>query len=349
MKLSVIILNFNGYKDTIECVHSHQKYSPHGTEIIVWDNGSTGDDVLLMQKEIGDVATIVDNRINLGVGTGFNHASKLANNEILVLQSSDTEVASGWAEPIIQQFEDNKNVAACQPKILQYFNKNFFDHVGGCGGYLGCWGFPFTRGTIFNTEEEDKGQYDTVAHLHWADSACLAIRHDLFDTMNGFDERFFAYMDEIDLCCRLRKQGYDIVSVPQGIIYHKGNHKWSKLSFRKRFHLHRNNLLMLLKNLPPMQCMYVLSIRLIISEPAACIYYLYKRQFECALAIPASIFSFFYHAPSFLKTRTPGVHNIRLAPFSIVVAYFFRRKHTFASLEYTIILDSTSVKHAERH
>jgi GT2 family glycosyltransferase len=341
---SVIILNRNGTRDTIECVRSHLRYSPQGTEIIVWDNGSKKEEVQVLQNEIGDVAKIFECEKNIGVGPGFNSGAKESTGKLLVFQSSDTEVTAGWAEAILEQFTVYDDVGVCQPKILQFNNKDHFDHVGGCGGYLGSFGFPFTRGSIFDTEEEDSGQYDEVINIHWADSACMIVRHDLFTKIHGFDERYFVAMDEIDLSCHLRQLGYRIVVVPQAVLFHKGNHTWSKASFRMRFHLHRNNLLLLLKNLPALQFAYVLSIRLLILEPAAFVYYICKLQLACAAAIPVALVSFLRHAPAFWKSRISGPQVLTLAPMSIAVEYFLKGKRTFSSLNMPTSAESRKEK-----
>jgi GT2 family glycosyltransferase len=189
--------------------------------------------------------------------------------EYFLLLNSDVEVTQGWLAPMLEYMDSHPGVAACQPKLLSYKNKKEFEYAGACGGFIDKYGYPYCRGRIFDTVEEDKGQYDSVAELFWATGAALMIRAEDYRAAGGLDGTFFAHMEEIDLCWRLRSRGRRIVCIPQSCVYHVGGATLNKSNPRKTYLNFRNNLLMLYKNLPENELRHVMFVRALLDYVAA--------------------------------------------------------------------------------
>ena len=250
MKVSVVILNWNGCDMLRTFLPSVVRYSEgEGVEVCVADNGSTDTSVSLLQQEFPSVRTIVLDQ-NYGFADGYNWALQQVDAEYVVLLNSDVEVTEHWLEPMIAYLDAHPEVAACQPKIRSQRQKEYFEYAGAAGGFIDKYGYPFCRGRIMGVVEKDEGQYDTVIPVFWATGAALFIRRTDYVNVGGLDGRFFAHMEEIDLCWRLRSRNREIVCVPQSIVYHVGGATLKKENPRKTFLNFRNNLVMLYKNLP---------------------------------------------------------------------------------------------------
>lgn len=249
-KVSIIILNWNGQKLLEQFLPSVVKYSAtDNTEIIVADNCSTDNSINFISQNYPQVRVIPLPK-NYGYAEGYNKAISEVEAQYLILLNSDVEVTSGWLEPLIKQLDNNDEIAALQPKILSYRNKEYFEYAGACGGFIDKYGYPFCRGRIFHVIEKDLNQYDSPTDIFWASGACLVIRKKDFEETGGFDSSFFAHMEEIDLCWRLNAQGKKIICEPQSTVYHLGAATLSTENPHKTFLNFRNNLLMLYKNLP---------------------------------------------------------------------------------------------------
>ena len=245
MKVSVVILNWNGCDMLRTFLPSVVRYSEgEGVEVCVADNGSTDTSVSLLQQEFPSVRTIVLDQ-NYGFADGYNWALQQVDAEYVVLLNSDVEVTEHWLEPMIAYLDAHPEVAACQPKIRSQRQKEYFEYAGAAGGFIDKYGYPFCRGRIMGVVEKDEGQYDTVIPVFWATGAALFIRHTDYVNVGGLDGRFFAHMEEIDLCWRLRSRNREIVCVPQSIVYHVGGATLKKENPRKTFLNFRNNLVML--------------------------------------------------------------------------------------------------------
>ena len=251
MKTSVIILNYNGQ-------HFLQEYLPSvlqsiedvdDTEIVVADNASNDESLELLHRKFPQVKTIAFDQ-NYGYAKGYNKAISRIESEYVVLLNSDVEVDWLWLKPLQDFMDDNPDVVACQPKILSKKHEDHFEYAGAAGGFIDYLGYPFCRGRIFNAVEPDFGQYDNAIDVFWASGACLMIRRDDFLKAGGFDEDFFAHMEEIDLCWRLRNRGARIVCIPSSVIYHVGGGTLPMNHPHKIYLNFRNNLLTLYKNLP---------------------------------------------------------------------------------------------------
>lgn len=247
--VAVVILNWNGRNYLQQFLPSVLQSTYPNLRIIVADNASTDDSVPFLQQQYPSVQ-IIHNTTNEGFAKGYNTALKQVEADYLVLLNSDIEVTTGWIEPIIELMERDKMIAACQPKLLSYHHKTQFEYAGASGGWIDKYGYPFSRGRVFDVCEEDKGQYDDVQPIFWASGAAFFVRTAVFKAMNGFDDYFFAHQEEIDLCWRMQLAGYKIYVCPQSVVYHVGGGTLPKGNSKKVFLNYRNNLIMLCKNLP---------------------------------------------------------------------------------------------------
>ncbi len=245
-KTAIIILNWNGaqmLRTYLPSVVAHTK----GAEIIVADNGSTDNSLEVLAKEFPTVKTIVLDT-NYGFAEGYNRAIGQVESDYVVLLNSDVEVTEGWLVPLLDYLNVLPEVAAVQPKIRAWREKDRFEHAGAAGGYLSWLGYPYCRGRRFGRVEQDHGQYDTVAEIDWTTGACMCVRTKVYKECGGLDAAFFAHMEEIDLCWRMRNKGWKLACVPQSVVYHLGGGSLSYDNPRKTFLNFRNNLLMIYKN-----------------------------------------------------------------------------------------------------
>ncbi|HLN74099.1 MAG TPA: glycosyltransferase family 2 protein [Prolixibacteraceae bacterium] len=268
-QIAIVILNWNGARLLQQFLPSVIQHSQIGScEIIVADNGSTDESLALLKEQFPQV-TILDLKENYGFASGYNEALKHMDADYYVILNSDVEVTQGWLDSPIKLMETDRTIAAVQPKILSYHQKTHFEYAGAAGGFIDRFGYPFCRGRIFDQVEEDKGQYDSQIDIFWATGACMFIRADLFHEAEGFDAQFWAHMEEIDLCWRLKNRGYRIVYTPESKVYHLGGGSLAYDNPRKLFLNFRNNLWLLYKNLPGNQLFYILFMRMILDGVAA--------------------------------------------------------------------------------
>ena len=259
--VAIVILNWNGISFLQQFLPSVLASSYTNKKIIVADNASTDGSVAFVQTHFPEVE-ILNSPKNYGFAKGYNFFLRQIKADYYVLLNSDVEVTPGWIEPIIELMEANEQIAACQPKILSYHNKTEFEYAGACGGWLDALGYPFSRGRLFDAVEKDEGQYDDAVPVFWATGAALFIKSKSYHEMNGFDDYFFAHMEEIDLCWRLQRNGYFIYVCPQSTVYHVGAGTLAKGSERKVYLNFRNNLIMLTKNLPMQQLVWKIPFRI---------------------------------------------------------------------------------------
>lgn len=284
MKVSVVILNWNGCEMLRTFLPSVVRYSEGtGVEVCVADNGSTDASTDLLQRDFPSVRQILLER-NYGFAEGYNLALRQVDAEYVVLLNSDVEVTERWLEPMIAYLDTHPEVAACQPKIRSWRQKEYFEYAGAAGGFMDRYGYPFCRGRIMGNLEKDEGQYDTVVPVFWATGAALFIRRTDYEKAGGLDGRFFAHMEEIDLCWRLRSRGREIVCIPQSVVYHVGGATLKKENPHKTFLNFRNNLVMLYKNLPEEELDEVMRFRALLDYVAAFVFLL-KGQWENAVAV----------------------------------------------------------------
>ncbi|MFN8238357.1 MAG: glycosyltransferase family 2 protein [Chitinophagales bacterium] len=248
-KISVVILNYNGkgwLEKFLPNVIEHSTYP--NAEIIVADNASTDDSMAFMASHHLAIR-VIQNQQNNGYAGGYNKALKQIKSDYYVLLNSDVEVTPGWIENVMDFMLKDPLMAACQPKILSYSDKSYFEYAGAAGGFIDKYGYPFCRGRIFDTNERDEGQYNQSCEIFWASGACLFVRADLYHSTGGLDEDFFAHMEEIDLCWRLKNLGYKIGYCAESVVYHVGGGTLHKSNPRKTFLNFLNNRSLLHKNL----------------------------------------------------------------------------------------------------
>ncbi|MCT4012350.1 glycosyltransferase family 2 protein [Elizabethkingia anophelis] len=299
MKIAIAILNWNG-KSWLEKFLPNVLENSQSAEVYVIDNASTDDSVAYISTHFPSVKIVV-NQQNHGFAGGYNEGLKQIHSDIYCLLNSDVEVTPGWLDPVAILFEKNPDIAAIQPKILDYNRKNFFEFAGAGGGLIDNLGYPYCRGRVFENVEEDKGQYNDETEIFWASGCCLFIRSDDFWNQNGFDARFFAHQEEIDLCWRLKNSGRKIYYTGKSAIYHVGGGTLQKQNPRKTYLNIRNNLSMMLKNLPSGK-LYLIFIRLCLDGIAG-IYFMFKHGFSHTWAVIKAHFGFYAQLPGTLKLR----------------------------------------------
>lgn len=331
--IAVVILNWNGQKWL-------EKFLPTVIEkssmanIYIADNASTDDSISLIENNFPTVK-IIQNQLNEGYAKGYNDALKDLKEKYFVLLNSDIEVTNNWIEPIINLMEENPNISACQPKILDYNNKDSFEYAGASGGYIDNLGYPFTRGRIFDEIEPDNNQYDDVKEIFWASGACFFVRADHFNEVNGFDNDFFAHQEEIDLCWRLKIKGYQIMVHPRSVVYHVGGGTLDDSSPFKTYLNFRNNLFMLTKNLNFFSLLITLYFRLPLDGIAAVTLLKKKSGFLHLLAVLRAHLVFYVSIPRLLFKRqinTAKTNLVGKMGFSILVKYYLEGKTKFSEL-----------------
>ena len=268
MKVAVVILNWNGCKMLATYLPGVVEYSRDDAKVIVADNDSTDDSIRLLQTRFKDVEIIRLDR-NWGFAEGYNKALAQVDADYYVLLNSDVEVTYHWLTPLVEFMDAHPEVAACQPKLLSEKNKDSFEYAGASGGFIDKYGYPFCRGRIFESVEEDNGQYDYRQEVFWATGACLMIRAEDYRRIGGLDGKFFAHNEEIDMCWRLHLAGRKIFCIPESTVYHVGGGTLPKGNPRKTYLNFRNNLLMLYKNLPESELRPVLRMRRFLDYLAA--------------------------------------------------------------------------------
>ena len=326
-KIAVVILNYNGVYWLERFLDQVIKNSPEA-EVIVTDNASSDNSISFLKEHFPKIR-LIQNENNDGYAGGYNKALSQVNADYFVLLNTDVEVSSNWIMPVIDLMDKDPKIAACQPKIKQYHNKAFFEYAGACGGFLDKFGFPYCRGRIFETLEEDKGQYDNVMEVFWATGACLFIRTSSFFEIGGFDDEFFAHMEEIDLCWRLQKSGYKIMCQPKSVVYHVGGGTLNSSSSFKTYLNYRNNLYMLYKNLEKNR--FSIIFRRMALDGLSSIKFLMDGKPKHILAILRAHISF-YAKISTLKRKRSKLKKSNLDDFSIIYKYFVRKKKTYSDL-----------------
>lgn len=335
-KVAVVILNWNGRRYLEKFLPSVTKYSA-GYKIIVADNASTDDSIAFLISQYPQIE-IIQNKFNAGFAKGYNDALKQVNAEYYVLLNSDVDVTENWITPVISLMDNDKNIAACQPKILSFTDKTKFEYAGAAGGFIDRYGYPFCRGRIFNAIEKDEEQYNDIKEIFWASGACMFVRSSLFNDAHGFDEDFFAHMEEIDLCWRLKNLGYKIMFTPASVVYHLGGGTLNKINPKKTYLNFTNSLTALYKNHPNKGLWFKFITRLLLDGIAG-IHFLFTGQPNHCFAVIKAHFSFYKNfrrtslkRKSSLKIPTKlsllkGVYNK-----GIVLQYYIFRRKKFSDL-----------------
>ena len=334
-KVSIVILNWNGKKYLEQFLPSVLATQYPRFEIVVADNGSTDDSIDFLKANHPDIR-IISFDSNMGFAKGYNEALKLIISDYYVLLNSDVEVLPGWLDPMVQLLESGKEIAACQPKILSWKNKNMFEYAGAAGGWMDKYGYPFARGRIFDIAEEDRNQYDITEPIFWASGASLFIRSSVFHKMKGFDEYFFAHQEEIDLCWRIQLAGYKIYACPSSVVYHVGGGTLPRGNSLKTYLNFRNNRIMLSKNLPFTKKVSIIPFRFMLDCISA-LKGLFTGDAEYFWAVIRAQFAFckwwlFFKKKSIAPTNKKGKLYGYL-PKNIAWLHFVKKKNYFTEIE----------------
>ena len=331
-RVAIIILNWNGEKLLREFLPSVVKNTNADLgRVVVVDNHSTDGSWICLEQEFPDVERGLFED-NFGFAGGYNRAIEMIEAEYVVLLNSDVEVAPGWLEPLVAVLDRDERVAAVQPKILAYRDKNKFEYAGAAGGYIDYLGFPFCRGRVMDTTEQDYGQYDDEVDVFWATGASLCIRRDVYRVAGGLDEAFFAHMEEIDLCWRLKNGGYTLKVVPSSVVYHLGGGSLPMNHPRKLFLNYRNNLLMLHKNLCAKQRKKIFFARVLLDTMAGGLFLL-KGQWSNTRSVIRA-YKAFREMRKVYPVPERSVSLSGIYPRSIVLDYFLRGKKKFSDLNF---------------
>ena len=301
IKIAVVVLNWNGKSWLEKFLPTLVNHSKEAT-VFVADNASTDGSVSFVKDNFPNVKVIVNTK-NGGYAKGYNDALKQIDAEYFVLINSDIEVTDGWLSPIISLMDSDKQIASCQPKILDYNSKTKFEYAGASGGFIDKLGYPFCRGRIFDDIEKDKGQYNDAIEVFWATGACLFVRASNFNEIGGLDESFFAHQEEIDLCWRLKNSGYKIMVQPNSVVYHVGGGTLNTGSPLKTHLNFRNNLFMLFKNLPTPYLFTIIPARLVLDGLAALTFLNKEKGLQHLLAIAKAHFLFYFKIPHLILKR----------------------------------------------
>jgi len=337
-QVAVVILNYNGKHFLERFLPSVLSYSPQST-VYVADSASTDGSAAWLKGHYPNLS-LIELPANYGYAGGYNYALSQIAADYFVLLNSDVQVAPNWLAPIIKLLDDNPQIAACQPKILDYQNRQVFEYAGAAGGYLDWLGYPFCRGRLFFDCENDIGQYNTAVPVFWASGACLFVRSKMFREVGGFDADFFAHMEEIDLCWRLQLNGYQIFCCPQSVVYHVGGGTLPPSNPFKTYLNYRNSLAMLYKNLPPGQQWPILLFRLVLDGISA-IRFLPKWEWASVWAIIKAHFAFYGMLPNLSQKRREiwdstntekRKMKLLIYPRSIIWSYFVKGKKMFSAL-----------------
>ncbi len=333
-KISIVILNWNGekfLKKFLPKVVGNSSVDGHEVDVVVADNGSTDGSVGWLNSEYPNLRTIILDK-NHGFAGGYNLALEQVSSDYYLLLNSDVDVPEGWLVPLVQFMESNQNVAACQPKILSFNEPNRFEYAGASGGFVDFLGYPFCRGRILNVTEVDEGQYNDACEVFWASGACMLIRSTDFWSVGGFDSDFFAHMEEIDLCWRLKNKGRSVWVVPQSKVFHVGGGTLPNNNPFKVFLNHRNNLFMLLKNLPKRKILPVVIFRIVLDIISAVMYLLSGKFGFFAAVFKAHRAFFANYRKTFDKRLNVLATQNYLYQRSILFCFFLLRKQKFSKL-----------------
>ncbi len=320
MKFAIVILNWNGEALLERYLPLVVQYSAN-TDIYVADNASTDGSVAFIKANFPNVK-LIQNSSNNGFAKGYNDALKQVDADIYCLLNSDVEVTPGWLEPIKEAFLKFPDAAIIQPKILDLLRREYFEYAGAGGGFLDKFGYPFCRGRIFQAIEKDEGQYDDTTEIFWATGAAMFIKSDVFDSLGGFDEDYFAHQEEVDLCWRAKNKGLKVYYVGGSYVYHLGGSTLSNMNPKKTFLNFRNSLFSITKNLPRKKAFPIIIVRLFLDGIAA-IRFILQLKPAHFLAIFKAHLSFYRHFSKMYKKREKANFiTMYYVTKSIVWSYF---------------------------
>ena len=342
-EIAIVILNYNGKEWLAKFLPNVIKYKIDNAKIIIADNFSTDDSVPFLNENFGNDIEIITLSKNTGYAGGYNEALKMIQADYFLLLNSDVSVTENWMSPLLEVMEADYNVAICQPKILSFDEPSKFEYAGGAGGWLDQLGYPFCKGRVLGHIENDLGQYDYQSEIFWASGAAFMIRAPLFKAIGGFDANYFAHMEEIDLCWRVKRAGFKVMVVPEAIIYHVGGGTLDYDSPKKVYLNFRNSLYTLMKNEPFTHLLWKIPVRFILDGFAAILYLVTKDRHFVTSIIKAHL-SFYKNFRRLLQKRSEGNSLVRALRTKdrntlvgrytklIVLDYYLFNKKTFKEI-----------------
>jgi GT2 family glycosyltransferase len=327
---AVVILNYNGAGFLEQFLPNVIKNSPEA-DVIVIDNASSDHSLGFLRDNFPQIQVIC-NKDNYGFAGGYNYGLAQISYENFVLLNSDVEVTHNWLVPILKRAAENPNLAAIQPKILDFNKRDHFEYAGAAGGFLDKFGYAFCKGRVFDTLERDLNQYQQPTDIFWATGACFFVKSKVFKDLGGFDERFFAHMEEIDLCWRIHNAAFSIQYEPNSVVFHVGGGTLNKANPFKTYLNFRNNLAMLYKNLPKHKLFPIIFARLIL-DGISSLKFLKDGNVKDFFAVAKAHFSFYGMLPYLTKKRNGSYGGYqKLSNFSIVWRYFAKKQKTYPEI-----------------
>ncbi len=340
--VAIVILNYNGrsfLQRFLPSVLSHSGDTP----IYVADNASTDDSISFLKENYAETVKLLILNENYGFAEGYNQALKLVNAKYFLLLNSDVEVTANWIAPLVNRLESDKTIAAVQPKILAEHARQTFEYAGASGGFIDSLGYPLCRGRLYDTLENDNGQYDDAIQCFWATGAAMLVRADVYNAVGGLDSDYFAHMEEIDWCWRVKRAGYKVMVEPKSTIFHVGGGTLPKINPRKTYLNFRNSLITLLKNEKTPKILWLFPLRLVLDGVAACLFLSQGKFRDILMVVRAHWFVFgniFYilkkrkQTAKTIEAMQIGADNTNTGRVAIVSiwAYFIQKKETFTAL-----------------
>jgi len=334
-KVAVIILNYNGKHFLEKFLPGVVKYN-EGYPVYVVDNHSIDQSIEFLNSKFPEKVNCIKLDDNFGFSGGYNKAVNYIKAEYFVFLNSDIEVTEGWLRPLLSLMESNKKVATCQPKLLDFKEKTYFEYAGAAGGYIDLLGYPFCRGRIFQTLEKDYGQYDDTIPVFWASGACMMIRSKIFKELGGFDSDYFAHMEEIDLCWRIKRSGFEVFYNSASIVYHVGGGTLNESNPFKTYLNFRNSLITLIKNDHPCALLWKIPVRLLL-DTIAFIKFLFMDSYKDAFAVFRADLHVILRSVYYIKKRRKLTNDKNrywgVYKKSIVISYFFLRRKFFFNIK----------------
>jgi GT2 family glycosyltransferase len=335
MTTAVVILNWNGKKMLERFLPSVTAHTQGDAEVIIADNGSTDDSLDFVRAQYPGLR-IIELDKNYGFAGGYNRALQQVKADYYVLLNDDVEVTPGWIEPVVAQMQQHPDTAICQPKLLMYDQRDTFEYAGGAGGFLDKYGYPFCRGRMFTSLEQDNGQYNTPGEIFWASGAAMFVRADVWHQLGGLDDDFFAHMEEIDFCWRAKNAGYRVEYCPQSTVFHVGGGTLPKSNPRKTYLNFRNNMALLYKNLPKRRLAWVMCSRIVLDYVAGLKFLMERKPKEFSAVVDAHK-AFYKWLPQLKKKRQGLKQQSRVSGMYqglLLIDYYLLGKKKYSDLKF---------------
>ncbi|HEX8965868.1 MAG TPA: glycosyltransferase family 2 protein [Patescibacteria group bacterium] len=336
-KVSLLLLNWNGFSYTKRCIKSLLNTNYPNYEIIVLDNGSRENEAGKISQIFEGKVKIIQNKTNAGYAAGMNIAFKHSSGDFIMVLNNDMEFNPNWLTPLVHTLTKNKDVALCQPKVKDMKNKKYFEYAAAAGGFIDIFGYPFARGRIFSNVEKDEKQYDSIIPVAWA--GVFLARRKVIEKIGFFDEMYFTYAEDVDFCWRVYGSGYKIVFVPDSVVYHYGGGVIGKSPNKKMFYIHRNHLILVIKNWPT-KILFAIIMPRILMDVLSFFYYALNGYPSYSWTIIKAYVSLICLLPHIMKQRASikervkmrAVHAMPILYGSLVWEYFIRKRKKFSLL-----------------